>query len=154
MTSDPGEYLSLRRIFDAEPEVVFAAWTDPALLAKWWGPPGSEVKDVEVDLQVAGKYLISFQHAEGMLMHVSGEYRHIEPTNKLAFTWQWDNPEMNIGESLVTIEFMPIDGKTELLLKHELLPNAEARIAHEEGWVGILDELRGYLVESARTRGK
>jgi uncharacterized protein YndB with AHSA1/START domain len=28
------------RIFDVSPDLVFQAWTDPAILALWWGPKG------------------------------------------------------------------------------------------------------------------
>ncbi|MCH7663230.1 MAG: SRPBCC domain-containing protein [Chloroflexi bacterium] len=143
-----GDILVLTRIFDAPPKRVFAAWTDPQLLAQWWGPPGSVVKEVEVDLRVDGRYRIGILHPEGELLFVRGVYREIEPVGKLAFTWRWENPNMDIGESLVTLEFQAEGEKTELRLSHALLPNAEARAGHAEGWEGILSELGDFLGNS------
>ena len=30
--------LVVRRVFDAPARIVFAAWTTPALLMRWWAP--------------------------------------------------------------------------------------------------------------------
>jgi len=151
MSVQPEKYaediLVLTRSLNARPERVFAAWTDPKLLAKWWGPPGSVVKEIEVDLRVEGRYRIAITppDGEGDLLYVSGVYREIVPVTKLAFTWRWENTDMDIGESLVTLEFHSEGEKTVLRLSHALLPNAEARAGHADGWVGILSELVDFL---------
>lgn len=142
-----GEILSLRRTFSASQERVYAAWTDPKLLAQWWGPPGSVVKSVEIDLQVGGSYRIGFQHVEGTLIFVNGTYKEIQPPKKLVFSWRWENPDMDIGDSLVTLEFRALARKTELHLIHERLPTEEARISHKEGWTGILSQLGSFLTK-------
>ncbi len=145
--SELGESLTITRTYNAAVSRVYSAWTDPNLLAKWWGPPGMVVKEVEIDLRVGGEYRIGLQKEDDPLLFVSGTYQAIEPQEKLAFTWRWNNPEMDIGSSLVTIEFRGQGDKTELLLVHELLPNAEVCSSHAEGWVGILSELTRYFSE-------
>lgn len=139
------ESLHISRTYPNALEKVYAAWTDPELLAQWWGPPGSTVKEIQVDFQIGGKYRISFEHAQGMIMVVHGVYKEIEPRRKLVFTWRWENPEMDIGYSLVTLDFVSEGGNTILNLTHEKLPTIEARIGHEEGWIGILGSLTEYL---------
>src|SRR5258708_11929759 len=38
---DPGKFdIVMTRVFDAPRELVFKAYTDPTLLAQWWGPRG------------------------------------------------------------------------------------------------------------------
>ncbi len=37
-TASPEREIISTRIFDASPDQVFQAWTDPAILALWWGP--------------------------------------------------------------------------------------------------------------------
>ena len=37
--------------FDAPPEVVFAAWTDPEQVARWWAPQGFEIPPESVDIE-------------------------------------------------------------------------------------------------------
>ena len=34
----PDREIISTRVFDASPEQLFQAWTDPAILALWWGP--------------------------------------------------------------------------------------------------------------------
>lgn len=36
--SSPDREIISARVFDASPEQLFQAWTDPAILARWWGP--------------------------------------------------------------------------------------------------------------------
>lgn len=44
------------RVFHAPRERVFGAWTDPALLAKWWGPKGFTNTFHEFDLRPGGTW--------------------------------------------------------------------------------------------------
>ena len=136
---------SLARTFDARPERLFAAWTDPHLLAQWWGPPDSVVVSVEIDLRVGGRYRLGIKRSTQETHFVSGSYRVIQPPYKLIFTWRWEDPEMDIGESLVSLEFRAKGNKTELQLTHERLPTPEARLHHKDGWVGILENLDSFL---------
>jgi uncharacterized protein YndB with AHSA1/START domain len=147
-TPNPSQTLSLKRTFDAAPEKVFAAWTNPELLKQWWGPPGSEVTKVEMDLRVDGRYRIGIRHQGQAEFFVSCAFKIIQPPHKLAFTWRWERPDMDIGNSLVTIELQARANQTELLLTHAQLPTPEARAAHREGWVGILTKLGDFLVSS------
>ena len=135
------EIVQVKRTFSTSRERLFAAWTDPAQLAKWWGPPGSQVSSVEVDLRVGGSYRIGLSHADGKVFFIGGVYEAIQPPSKLAFTWRWERPDMDIGESRVTLEFQERGAATEIILVHAQLPNAAARSAHEEGWLGILSNL-------------
>lgn len=141
----PGEVLKLERTFDALPERVFAAWTDPRLLKQWWGPIDSIVTDVEVDLRVGGQYRLGIQVSTQAIYVVHGVYQVIQPPHKLVFTWRWENPEMDIGTSLVSIEFRAKGNRTELQLTHERLPTPETRLQHNEGWESILEKLKRFL---------
>ncbi len=44
----PGEVFVIAREFDAPRELVFRAWTDPEMLAQWWGPKGCHSKTAHV----------------------------------------------------------------------------------------------------------
>jgi uncharacterized protein YndB with AHSA1/START domain len=137
--------LAIRRIIDASPERVYAAWTNPALLAQWWGPPGSIVTIVECDIRVGGQYRFAIQTAPASTYVVYGSYQVVQPLQKLVFSWRWEDPAMDIGSSLVTIEFQAQGECTEVVLTHTQLPSEEARNAHHAGWVGILDHLDSWL---------
>jgi len=36
--------LTLTRVLDAPRELVWRAWTDPARMARWWGPKASTIR--------------------------------------------------------------------------------------------------------------
>jgi uncharacterized protein YndB with AHSA1/START domain len=149
LTNPSSADINLKRTFKASPARLFQAWTDPAHLAQWWGPPGSKVKSVAVDLRVGGQYRIGITQPNGDTYFVAGLYEIIKPPHKLAFTWRWEQPEMDIGNSLVTIEFQEQIPSTftEIILTHAKLPNEMAQASHREGWLGILENLNEFLTK-------
>jgi len=48
--------IAITRTFRASPERVFAAWTDPAKLARWFGPDGFTTTTHEFDLRPGGTW--------------------------------------------------------------------------------------------------
>jgi uncharacterized protein YndB with AHSA1/START domain len=132
--------LQLKRTFAAPREKVFHAWAQPETLKKWCAPSDEfSIPIAEADLRVGGKYRIAMQAPDGNLYVAIGEYREILPPQKLVFTWLWEGGDMH--ETLVTLEFHERGGETELILTHELFPDAEARNRHEQGWMGCMGRL-------------
>lgn len=135
----------LERRFDAMPETVYAAWTTPAHIAKWWGPNVGDRSEAEIDLRVGGRFRVLTDAADGDQHQVSGVYLEIVPNRKLVFTWAWrSTPER---ESQVTIDIVPDGDGTLLRLTHERLFDEAARDRHASGWTVALDKL-GQLVSS------
>ena len=58
-------YVSHR--YDAPPEIVFAAWTDPEQVARWWAPDGFEIPPESVDIEprVGGRFHLEMVEASG-----------------------------------------------------------------------------------------
>ena len=48
--------LRLERLIAASPESVFALWTEPELLVKWWGPEGYDVPAYALDVRPGGAW--------------------------------------------------------------------------------------------------
>jgi len=46
----------LTRLVDAPRELVFAAWTDPKQVVKWWGPNGFTTTVLEMNVVPGGKW--------------------------------------------------------------------------------------------------
>ena len=135
--------LTLKRRLNAAPEKVYAAWTEPENLLKWFGPDSGPVKTAELDVRTGGRYAIAFQTEDGEEHHVSGVYREVTPYEKLAFTWAWRT--MPERESLVTILIKPDGAGSLLTLIHEQFFDEAARDRHQHGWTGCLDKLEAYL---------
>ena len=69
--------LQMERVFAASPERVFNAWTDPTILARWWGHGSYNVSSVDLDPREDGAWTIVLVNAEGTAFQVSGVYREV-----------------------------------------------------------------------------
>jgi len=137
--------LTLNRLYPVAPEKVWRAWTDAEAVKKWWGPgPGEPVSLAELDVRVGGRFRIVFGGPDGKAHECAGVYKEVVPNRKLVFTWTWPNstPER---ESVVTILFEDLKGKTQLVFKHEQLFDEKVRDDHKRGWSGSLDKLAEFL---------
>lgn len=134
--------LTIKRRFNATPEKVFAAWTDPQKMMRWMGPGNVTHCEVSSDLRVGGRYDIRMV-ADGDEHNVGGVYREIAANEKIVFTWAWrSTPER---ESLVTVTVKP-DGTGSLMtLHHEQFFDEAARDRHNQGWTGTIARLEAYL---------
>jgi uncharacterized protein YndB with AHSA1/START domain len=134
--------LTIKRRFNAPPAKVYAAWTDPQMIARWFGPAGVERVEADSDLRIGGHYSI-VMHVPGDRHDVLGVYREIVPNQKLVYTWAWKStPER---DSLVTVTFKPDGEGTMLTLLHEHFFDADARDRHQHGWAGAIDKLEKLL---------
>ena len=135
--------LTLKRRLNAPPEKVYAAWTEPGKIAKWFWPESAAVLRAETDVRVGGRYMVVFRTGDGEEHHVSGVYREVVPDQKLAFTWAWRS--MPERESFVTILIKAEGGGSLLTLIHEQFFDEPARDRHEYGWTGALNKLEKYV---------
>jgi len=132
--------ITLTRILNAPRERVFAAWTQPEQVCKWFGPTTDSQCEAEVDLRVGGSYSIHVNGSNGMRRTVYGKYLEIVPPSRLVMTWHLTGFEDADG-SLITVDLRERDGKTEVTVVHAQLPNEQMRDAHEQGWNAGLNKL-------------
>ena len=136
--------LTIRRRFKAAPARVYAAWTEPAQIARWFGPGKVEVVEAVFEARAGGRFTIHARSPDtGDDHHVSGIVKEAKPNEKVVYTWAWrSTPDR---ESLVTVEFKPDGDGTLLVLTHEQFFDEPARDRHNMGWTGALDKLEAYL---------
>jgi uncharacterized protein YndB with AHSA1/START domain/predicted small metal-binding protein len=131
--------LEVVRTLSAPPERVFAAWTRPEKIRLWFAPGDMTVPLATADVRVGGSYRIEMREPGGSTYVKCGTYREIVPNERLVFTWA-DESEPS-AESLVTVTFRDLGGKTELKIVHERLASEESREMHLQGWIGCLANL-------------
>jgi uncharacterized protein YndB with AHSA1/START domain len=139
----PKPSLTLKRRLNASPERVYAAWTDPEKLKRWFGPEEIETLRADADARVGGRFRIVMRGTDGEEHDVSGVYREVVPNEKIVFTWAWrSTPER---ESLVTVVIKPEGAGSLLTLVHDQFFDEAARDRHEHSWIGCLDKLERYF---------
>jgi uncharacterized protein YndB with AHSA1/START domain len=116
----------ITRVFDAPARLVWNAYTDAALVRRWWAPRsrGVEMALCEADVRVGGKYRYVMRKGT-MDLAFSGTYTQLSPHTQLSYT-QIFEPMAAAGEVLVSVTFTEKDGKT-TLESHELYPSKAVR---------------------------
>jgi uncharacterized protein YndB with AHSA1/START domain len=122
----------------ASPEQLFDAWLDAESLAVWMRPGDTERSTVSVDPRVGGAFEI-LMHTPAKTIPHRGTYREISRPRRLVFTW--NSPYAGETDSLVTVDFRPTKGATEIVITHEGLPSEDMVKAHTGGWTDILESL-------------
>lgn len=101
----------ITRVFDAPRDLVFRAFTEPALLKKWlFGPPEWSLAVCEIDLRVGGKIRYVWSKP-GTDMGMSGVFTEIVKPERLVHTEIFDE-DWTGGETLVTTTFQERGGRT------------------------------------------
>jgi uncharacterized protein YndB with AHSA1/START domain len=152
-----GLTLLVRRTIRATPERLFAAWTEPAQLRRWWGPAHVACAAAEIDLRVGGRYRLANQFPDGSVWWIGGTFETVTPPYLLVYSWELSAGEIAPGGSpppaqaaeRVTVRFEPRGGATELVVMHERIADAAARSGHRQGWLGCLDGLVEFLKSPA-----
>ncbi len=145
-----GETLRLERTFRAPAQRVFDAWTSEEVLRRWfYGQPGWETPEAEVDLRVGGAVRIVMRNpVEGEDHGGGGPYTRGDPPNRLAFTWTWDRDADR--ETLIEIDFEEAGGATTVRFTHNGLLDLESVRNHEQGWNCCFDNLEAALATATR----
>jgi uncharacterized protein YndB with AHSA1/START domain len=97
--------ITIRRIYDAPRERVWAAWTDPAQIARWWGKRGwtTPPESVALDVRPGGVFrLTSVNDDDGREMPLETTYSEVVEPERLSF-----------GPATVTFTDLG-DGRTEM----------------------------------------
>jgi uncharacterized protein YndB with AHSA1/START domain len=115
--------LIITRTFEGPARHVFAAWTTPELLMRWWAPKSFGITFIscEADVRAGGTYRFVFgAPGSDQPMAFVGRYLEVIPPKKLV----WTNEESEEG-SVTTVTLEEKNGKT-LLVLHDLWPSKEA----------------------------
>lgn len=139
---------TLTQVFDAPREEVFAAWTEPARLAEWFGPRGftTPADRVELDLRPGGAWRAVLIGPDGTEAVLSGTYREIAGPDRLVFTT--GDPDNTTGESasVATVTLHDRDGRTEMVFHQAGVNTTQAHAeAARAGWIQFFERLADHV---------
>ena len=130
----------IERWYPASPELLWKFWTDPAHLARWWGPEGTTCPDCKIDLRVGGAWTAIIRNSDGEEFPTECEYLELDPPRRLVSSWRWINADGPGAISRLCIEMAEEGDGCRLRLSHtELADDVADR--HAEGWTSSLESL-------------
>ena len=142
--------LSMRRTIEAPREAVFQAFIDPKKVQQWYGPRGFTIEIDRFEARVGGAYRLCMISPDATRHWLRGEFLVIEPHDRVAFTWIWEQGDIAGLETLVSVRLAAKDKSTELVLEHSRLPSESSVKAHEGGWSSSFDCLADFVAATGR----
>jgi len=105
--------IRVERIFDATRDRVWRAYTEPALVAQWWGR-GNKLAIEKMEVVRGGHWRYVEHTPNGETHGFEGRYREVTPQDRIVRTFEWDG--MPGHTILETAEFTDLgDGRTRLV---------------------------------------
>lgn len=133
----------ITREFDAPPEKVFRAHTDPDLVAQWLGPRSHEMRIDHFDCRTGGSY--RYVHiSDGNEFAFNGCFHQVRPSELIIQTFEFEG--MPDGVALERLELEDLGNGRTRLTATSLVDSFEARDAFvasgmEEGIVQSYERL-------------
>jgi uncharacterized protein YndB with AHSA1/START domain len=121
------------RRYDAAPQEVWSALTEPERIGRW-------LADVaELELRVGGRFLLRWHESDGT-QETDGKILALEPGRLLELNWTYPGEP----DSVARFELRPDGDGTVLVLDHRGLPPGSIA-GYGAGWHSHLDSLAAHL---------
>ena len=144
---------SIERTYDVPPARVFAAWADPAVKARWFGPPEDWAdRSHTLDFRVGGREHFAGGAEGGPVYTYTALIQDIVPDERIVTTYEMDVDGERMSVSVATVELTPTDGGTRLTLTEQgaFLDGLDRVEYRERGTREMLDALgRELAVQTA-----
>jgi uncharacterized protein YndB with AHSA1/START domain len=104
-TETPTPPFEITRQFKASRARVWAAWTQPAQLEKWWGPKGCTLKVCRLDFRPGGFFHYQMTFSAGQPLWGRFMYSEIVEPEKIVYLSSFSNAECGIARAPFALAF-------------------------------------------------
>lgn len=142
------------RLIRAPAEAIYAAFMNPAAMARWRPPAGMRMRIDEFDPREGGSFRLILEYqgkARGGKSSkkadiVNGRFEEIAPERKIVeqVVFESDDPAF-AGIMVVTTTLTPVDGGTEVTIRCDDVPEGISEAEHEAGIASTLENLARYV---------
>lgn len=160
---NPGKKeLFITHLFDAPPEAVFQAWTDPEQLKQWYAPDDCTIEFKTIDVAQGGSFHSCIHDPVHGDCWVKGTYIEVLPNQKLAFTMIMSDKagnsvsSLNAGKTsdwpqkqITTVTFEPIGKLTKVSIHQSVSEEEAKKTGAYQSWAKMLHKLDLLLVDAA-----
>jgi uncharacterized protein YndB with AHSA1/START domain len=152
-TATDGRDLSLTRVINAPPAMLYNAWTEPHLLKQWFAPKPWTTTKVENDVRPGGASLLIMRSPDGQEFSNRGVYLEVIPNQRIvftdAYTSAWELSENPFMTGILTFEAHAQGTRYTARVRHWTIAAREAheKMGFHQGWPVCTEQLAS-LVES------
>lgn len=168
-TSDNAAEFFIARTFDAPRDLVWKAFTDADALVQWWGPKGSTIKVLKLEMKPGGMFHYSMEYQLGHPMYGRFVYREIVAPERLVYVSSFSDANGGIArapfpqlkdtfplEILNVTTFTEERGRTTVSLRGHPIDATEAEAktytgmfdSMQQGFGGTFDQLETWLARA------
>jgi uncharacterized protein YndB with AHSA1/START domain len=157
-STDPDRELILERMVNLTPEQVWAAWTRPELLTRWFTPAPWTTPEADIDLRPGGVFRTLMRSPDGETNEGSGCYLEIEEYRRLVWTSAlgpgYQPNDFTDGgfpfTAVLSLEPVGDGTRYHVRLMHATADQAaeHAAMGFAEGWGAALDQLVALMADS------
>lgn len=123
VTTPSNREIRIERVFNATRARVWKAYTDPALLAQWWGR-GNRLVIERFELERGGHWRF-VEHSDDGVHGFEGRFREVTPPERLVQTFEWDGLPGYVA--IQTATFEELDGGRTRVVTAALFHTTEER---------------------------
>jgi len=147
--------ITVSRLIDAPPDLVFDAFSSPSHLANWWGPMGFTLTTHEMTFAPEGVWRFIMHGPDGRDYNNKIIFREIVRPERISYVHPGDEGAEPVRME-VTVSFVEEEGKTRLTMRMRFQTMAERdHIVSEygavEGGRETLARLGAFVVETNET---
>ena len=88
LTQPSDREIRVERVLDAPRDRVWQAFTEPKLLAQWWGR-GNKLVIERYELERGGHWRF-VEHSDQGVHGFEGRFREVTPMERISMTFEWD----------------------------------------------------------------
>jgi uncharacterized protein YndB with AHSA1/START domain len=112
VTTPSDREIRIERIFDAPRDRVWRAYTDPKLVAQWWGR-GNKLVIERMEMERGGHWRF-VEHGPDGEHGFEGRFREVTPQERIVQTFEWDGMPAYVIINTATFEDLG-DGRTRVV---------------------------------------
>ena len=141
-------------VLDAPRELVFKAYTDPKLFARWWGPRRYKIEIDTFDSRPGGSWRVVHVSADGSEFGFRGVNHDVVAPERIVTTFEYEGVPGHVALNTATFEAM---GNKTKLVAHQVFQSVMDRdgmvaSGMEEGANESMERLAELLAELAKDK--
>ncbi len=111
---EPGKQeITSTTVLDAPRELVFRAYTEPKLLAQWWGPRRYAIVIDKFDARPGGEWRVIHRAEDGGEHGFRGVHHEVTAPERIVATFEYEGVPGHVALQIATFE--PLGNKTRLV---------------------------------------